>query len=340
MKFDVIISNPPYHLSDGGNAASATPIYHLFVQRAKKLNPRFMSMVIPARWFMGGRGLDAFRNEMLHDDSIRIIHDYPDASECFPGVEIKGGICYFLWNRDDKGLCTVYSHNGDAIEVSERPLLEKGMETFIRNDNQIRILHKVLALKEDSFYQWLNAGRYYGFHTKVEWFSNKTEGHIQTADGKSFIPMVANCSSKNNIKVYIHGGECWLPLSAVPKNRESVGKFKIILPRSGNPGGTIIGKPKLSEPMSCSSNTYVVAIPPKGDLTESQAMNLLSYIKTKFFRYLVAIKTSTQDMAPRAYEFVPVQDFGQVWTDEKLYLKYGLTDDEIAAIETTIPEMM
>lgn len=233
----------------------------------------------------------------------------------------------------------VHSHNGDYIEVSERPLLEKGMETFIRNDTQIQILHKVLAKKEESFYAWLNAGRYYGFHTKVEWFSNKTEGHIQTADGKSFIPMFAQYTRTNNIKVYIHGGECWLPLSAVPKNREAVRKFKVILPRSGNPGGTIIGKPKMSEPMSCSSNTYVVAIPPEGELTEAQANNLLSYIKTKFFRYLVAIKTSTQDMAPRAYEYVPIQDFNQPWTDEGLYQKYGLSPEEINAIEITIPEM-
>ena len=167
MKFDVIIVNPPYQLSDGGNGASATPIYQLFVEQAKKLNPRYLSMVIPARWFVGGRGLDEFRNTMLNDTRIRELHDYSNASDCFPGVEIKGGICYFLWSRDDQGLCKVYSHSGNTVTVSERPLLETGMDTFIRNDIQIQILHKIRSRQEASFSSMLNAGRFFGFHTRM-----------------------------------------------------------------------------------------------------------------------------------------------------------------------------
>lgn len=189
MKFDVIIGNPPYQLSDGGNSASATPIYQLFVEQAKKLNPRYLTMIIPARWFMGGRGLDSFRNTMLHDDRIRVIHDFPNASDCFPGVEIKGGVCYFLWDRECRGLCQVHSHNGQAVEITDRPLLENGMETFIRNDTQISILHKVRACNEKSFSEWLNAGRFYGFHTKVEWTQKDEYGRIQTADGKDYVFM-------------------------------------------------------------------------------------------------------------------------------------------------------
>lgn len=339
MKFDVIISNPPYQMSDGGNAASATPIYQNFVERAKKLNPRFLTMIIPSRWFMGGRGLDAFRNDMLHDNRIRVIHDFPNASDCFPGVEIKGGVCYFLWSRDERGDCEVHSHVGKDEEVSTRPLLEEGMDTFIRSDAQISVLHKVRGKREKTLDICLNAGRFYGFHTKIEWNKAKTEGTIQTADGKSSIPMHSRPTNDNDVKVYIHGGECWLPRYDIPKNVDKVEKYKVIIPRSGNPGGSILGRPKLSEPNSCSSNTYVVFLPTDHDMTLNEANNVITYLKTRFVRYLIATKTSTQDMPPRAYGFVPVQDFSQTWDDAALYKKYSLTDKEITAIEELIPVM-
>lgn len=339
MKFDVIIGNPPYQLSDGGNANSATPIYQEFVEQAIKMDPRFLTMIIPARWFMGGRGLDTFRKTMLHDDRIRVIHDFPNASDCFPGVEIKGGVCYFLWNRDERGLCEVHSHYGERERITVRPLLEEGMETFIRNDTQISVLNKVRAKQEPSFSQWLNAGRYFGFHTKVEWDAEKEYGRIQTADGKSFVPMRATRAENADVKVYVHGGICWIARESVPKHQDAIGQYKVIIPRSGNPGSSILGKPKLSEPNTCSSNTYVVAIPPTGALSKSQAENILHYLTTKFVRFLIATRTSTQDMPPKAYSFVPLQDFSETWTDERLYRKYSLTEDEIREIETRIPAM-
>ena len=167
-------------------------------------------MIIPARWFVGGRGLDVFRDTMLHDDRIRVIHDFPNASDCFPGVEIKGGVCYFLWDKENKGLCSVYSHNGKETTCSIRPLLEEGMDTFIRNDVQISVLHKVSAKTEKSFSDILNAGRFFGFHTKVTWEKDKKHGTIQTADGKWFLPISSQESSHYNTKIYIHGGQCWI----------------------------------------------------------------------------------------------------------------------------------
>ncbi len=338
MKFDVIIGNPPYQLSDGGNQSSALPIYQKFIQQAKKLQPRYLSMIVPARWFTGGRGLDSFRDEMLTDDRIRVIHDFANSSDCFPGVEIKGGVCYFLWKRDDRGLCSVYEHIGKETTYAERPLLEDGMETFIRNEQAISILNKVRAKNENSFNEMLNGGRFFGFHTRIIW-DDKINGTIQTADGAGTFPIKANKSQSFSVKVYIAHGECWIQKASILKNAQYVDQYKVIIPRSGNPGSTILGKPKISEPGSCSSNTYVVALLSESDNQKLLAENVVLYLTTNFLRFLVSLKTSTQDMPPKAYDFVPMQDFTEPWTDEKLYTKYGLTKDEIAFIESMVRPM-
>jgi site-specific DNA-methyltransferase (adenine-specific) len=338
MKFDVIIGNPPYQLSDGGSGASAIPIYHKFVEQAKKLKPRYLSMIIPSRWFSGGRGLDEFREEMLNDNRIRVIHDFTSSSDCFPGVEIKGGVSYFLWERDSRGICSVYEHNGAEITISNRPLLEPGAETFIRHNKAISILKKVQEKREKGFSEILQGGRFFGFHTSVKW-SNKTQGTIQTADGKSTFPIQSTQSKAFNVKVYIAHGICWIEKNNIVKSQEYVDQFKVIIPRSGNPGSTILGKPKISEPNSCSSNTYVVATFPFANNEKDYANNIVSYLHSRFLRFLVYLKTSTQDIPPKAYSFVPIQDFTETWTDEKLYKKYGITTEEIEFIESLIRPM-
>jgi site-specific DNA-methyltransferase (adenine-specific) len=187
---------------------------------------------------------------------------------------------------------------------------------------------------------WLNAGRYFGFHTKLNW-NDDIYGEIQSSDGSLFYPVSKIRTEENTIKVYIHGGECWINENVIPRNVDRVCSYKVLIPRSGNPGfgNTIIGKPKISEPYSCSSNTYMVAIPSVSDMSEEEAYNLCSYIKTKFVRLLVATKTSTQSTPPDAFQFVPLQDFSHLWTDEMLYKKYRLKDDEIAFIESMIRPM-
>ena len=338
MKFDVIIGNPPYQLSDGGNQSSAIPLYHKFVQQAKKLNPKYLSMIIPSRWFSGGRGLDEFRDEMLNDSRIRVIHDFTFSSDCFPGVEIKGGVCYFLWERDSRGICSIYEHNGSEITISNRHLLEDGIETFIRHSKAISILKKTQEKGEESFRKMLQGGRFFGFHTSIKW-NNKIQGTIQTADGKSIFPIQSIQSERFDVKVYIAHGVCWIEKTNILKNQEFVDQYKVIIPRSGNPRGTILGKPKISEPNSCSSNTFVVATLPSGYNQKSYAANVVSYLHSNFLRFLISLKTSTQDMPPKAYQFVPIQDFSESWTDEKLYEKYDLTSEEIAFIESMIRPM-
>ena len=335
MHFDVVISNPPYQLSDGGHGASAVPIYQDFVTQAKKLKPRFLTMIIPARWYVGGRALDRFRDDMLNDKHIRELHDFPNATDCFPGVEIKGGVCYFLWDRDKLGSCKTVMHSGNDIDIAHRFLLEDGMETFIRSPKAISILRKVQALSKSYLSQQLNAGRYFGFHTKVLW--NGENGSLQTADGQSSFPVTKEKNAAHNVKVYIAHGICWISENNIPRNKEQINKYKVIIPEAGNPGSTIIGKPIVSEPGSCSSNTYIV-MTLKGN-SKIEADNAVSYLNTQFVRFLVSLRTTTQHMAPKAYSFVPTQDYSKSWTDNELYVKYGLSQDEIDFIESMIKPM-
>ena len=345
MKFDAIVGNPPYQEMDGGHGVSATPIYNVFVVNAKKFSPKYLSMIIPARWYVGGRALDAFRNEMLNDKRLCSLHDYPDTADCFNNVDIKGGICYFLWDKDYYGNCEVHSHNGPTCTVAIRNLIDTDMNTFVRDAVSREILRKVSSICNEFLSSILKPGRYFGFHTKVVWENDK--GLLQTADGKSFYNVSRNHDENYNTKVYIAHGFCWISSSDVKKNFKEVNKYKVLIPEAGNPGSTIIGNPRISEPGSCSSNTYIVAIAEKTNLQICK--NILSYLKTQFLRFLLSLKTTTQHMPPKAYSFVPLQDFTENsdidWSksvaeiDQQLYKKYNLSDQEIAFIESMIKPM-
>lgn len=320
MKFDVIIGNPPYQLSDGGGmGTSAMPIYQKFIEQAKKLKPRYLSMIIPARWYSGGKGLDEFRNEMINDTSIRELHDFLDANEVFPGVQIKGGICYFLWDRDNKGDCKVFSYDkGNVLSVQERPLKEEGSDIFIRFNEAISILNKVKVKNEESIYKRVSSRRPYGIDSNFKKFQTKK-------------------SPEHPIKLYRHGVDGFINKKEIIKGHDYIDKIKVIISKAGSGSDSfphqIIGIPFISEPNSVSTETYIILRTFK---TEMEANNFITYVKTKFFRFLVFLKKNTQNAARGVYEFVPLQDFSKPWDDEKLYSKYGITEEEQEFIDKLI----
>lgn len=322
MKFDVIIGNPPYQLNDGGGmGASAIPLYHKFVLQAKKLNPRYLTMIIPSRWFVGGKGLDDFRDEMLHDNRLRIIHDYLDSSDCFSGVEIKGGVCYFLWNRDNKGMCRVVTHEKNEItSTMQRNLLEKDADCFIRFNQAISIFNKVKRDNSSAFSEIVSSRRPFGFSSTFNSFAKSNNGGIKIYG--------------NKIVGYLEQNEI------IPQNENWINQWKIFISFGYGAGEgyphQIINKPFVVGENTCCTETYLVVGPFENQFI---ANNVLSYMKTRFFRFMVSLKKNTQNGTRQVYQFVPMQDFNESWTDEKLYKKYNLTQEEIDFIESMIKPM-
>lgn len=329
MQFDVIIGNPPYQLSDGGgNGASARPIYHLFVQQAKRLNPRYLTMIIPSRWFSGGKGLDEFRDEMLHDDQIRVLHDYLEATDCFPGTQIKGGVCYFLWDRDNKGLCSVTTHlKNDISEKVVRPLLEKGCDTFIRFNKGVNILHKVISKRENTMGSFVSARMPFGL-------PNTFKGNKKRSSETDLILYVSGNDRE------IRGTVAYIEKENIEKGIEMIPWHKVFIAKAGSGSDTfphsILSVPFYGAPNTICNESYLVIGPFKN---KTECENVISYIKTKFFRFMVSLKKNTQNAARNVYSFVPIQDFSKPWTDEELYKKYGLNDEEIAFIDSMIRPM-
>jgi site-specific DNA-methyltransferase (adenine-specific) len=317
MKFDVIIGNPPYQLSDAGESTGSSPIYNRFVEQAKKLNPRYLSMIIPSRWFAGGKGLDDFRDAMLHDRRISHLVDYPIASDVFPGVKVIGGICFFLWERDYEGPCQVTTLMNDKTDTMMRPLDE--FDTFVRFNKAISILKKVASQKYPAMSDQVSRQKPFGLRTFV-----KPEKH-------------------GGVTLYANKAVGKINKSAIPVGTEILSKWKVLISMGYGEGGEareyprmIMGKPIIAAPPSACTETYLVV----GAYDfQNEAANLAVYLRTRFLRFLVGLRKNTQHITKDRFAFVPQLPMTKTWTDEKLYAHFGLTADEIAFIESMVRPM-
>jgi Eco57I restriction-modification methylase len=335
MQFDVIIGNPPYQLADGGGTGtSAVPIYNLFVEQAKKLNPRLLSMVIPSRWFTGGKGLDEFRGSMLEDDRLRSIDDYVIASDVFPGVALKGGVCYFLWDRDNRGPCRVTTYFKDeSPSTSTRPLLEEGADVFVRFKEGLSILKKVVAVERGATNSLLlpTDTRFDRLVSTRRPFALSSPVRGRTTKGAK------------DVLVYQNGGKAYMPRAAVATAANLIDKWKIFVgfaaPGTGNKDTyphKIISTPFIGEPGSISSETYLCIGPFN---SKSEAESALSYLYCRLTRLLILLHKPSHNTTRKVYAFVPTQKWTKRWTDKDLYAKDGLSAKEIAFVEKVVRPM-
>jgi len=327
MQFNVIMGNPPYQMQDGGGTGkSAVPLYNLFVDQAKEYEPDLLTFVIPARWYAGGRGLDSFRSTMLSDRKISLLVDYPRCGDVFPGVDIAGGVCFFLRDQQHKGDCLVIP-NGDHSKATLRILNEH--DVFIRDDMDVQILEKVQRKENEN-----------GWKPMSEVVSTRNFFGIQAHRLPSSI--FHNSTSACDTLLVTKDGDKYIPRCEINKNADTIDYWKTIISKTtADHAGetdkkglrTMISKPRVIGPQSVCTETYLIV-----DCFSSHepAGRLLDYVKSRFFRFLLSLKTPTHNLSQKCFEFVPSLPLDRNWNDKILYEFFDLTDQEIAHIESKI----
>jgi len=326
MKFDVIIGNPPYQLDDGGHGASASPIYHKFAESAIKLNPRYIVMITPSRWFTGGKGLDDFRKQMLSESRLRNLVDYPKLYDGFPGVKIRGGVSYFLWDRDYSGPCSVQTMwDGEPLGEPMKRRLDT-YDVLVRRNEAVSILEKVRAYRvggrsEPALDERVSSRKPFGFPTNFHG-ANSPKG------------------LKRPVKLYGSQRVSWVERADIERNPEWIDEWKVLMTGIQGTSAAVetmfLSKPIIARPGEACSETYLVA--GRFD-TEKKAERYARYLRTRFVRFLVSLRKATQHATKDVYAFVPDIPLNREWTDENLYERYGLTPEEIAFIESTVKPM-
>lgn len=320
MQFDVIIGNPPYQLDDGGFGTSAAPIYQKFVEQALALEPRYAVFVTPSRWMAGGKGLDGYRERMLSDERMRHIVDYPKLYEAFPGVKIRGGISYFVWDREHNGPCTVQTIWGGQPTGPAVARYLNAYDVLVRRNEAVPILEKVREKREPTLDSHVSSQKPFGLRT---FFHGKPDA----------------TQLKNPVKLFGSQKISWVERSDIPANTAWIDKWKVLMTRVQGTSAAVetkfLSKPIVAEPGTACTESYLVA----GLFdSEIEAKRYASYLSTRFARFLVSLRKSTQDAPKHVYAFIPTLPLDQEWTDEKLYERYGLTSDEIAFIESQVAE--
>lgn len=320
MQFDVIIGNPPYQLDDGGYGTSAAPIYQLFVEKALELDPRYAVFVTPSRWMAGGKGLDKYRARMLSDKRIRSIVDYPKLYEGFPGVKIRGGISYFLWDREHNGPCEVQTiWDGQPTGPAVARHLDS-YDVLVRRNEAVSILEKVRAKGEPALGARISSRKPFGLATN---FKSKP----------------SKVGLKKPVKLFENQRTGWIERKEIVVNPEWIDEWKVLMTAVQGTSAAVetkfLSKPIIASPGTACTETYLVA----GHFdSEAAAANYANYLRTRFVRFLVSLRKATQHATRDVYAFVPDLPLNQEWTDTKLYKRYGLTKDEIAFIESQVAE--
>ena len=324
MKFNAIVGNPPYQQMDGGNRNSSSPVYQFFVSQAKNISPDYVSMITPSRWFAGGKGLDDFRKEMLNDKHLEMIFDYVDSNDCFKGVDIAGGVNYYLWNSKYNGLCNFTSIRGRQVDTMQRDLGE--YDILIRNNASVKLLRRIIASPDKSMEDVVGTRNTFGINTD--------EHGVNKQD--SVNSLVLACSQKGNNIAF-----AYVSPNKITKGHDYINKYKVAIGRSVPRNGEVGVDPSVGYraittvhifmPNTVFTDTYLLL---SSFSTLEEAENFAKYMTLKLPRFLLHETYTSMAISKNNFRFVPYLDYSKSWTDQELYSRYSCSEEEIKLVDS------